>query len=154
MPPARERKVAPIRKDIDCGDLNQGLAQLTTEAPNHQQFQIMMYLQYNWIEGKDPAIIQQDYTTVVDNQLDQTTVDIMLPGPTTHDQVQASVIQDGMAILFKYRPSPCWTDSYRVATLVPGFTGMDNRTLIASRTTGHQAGIRSLIHKHDGSIEY
>ena len=78
----------------------------------------------------------------------------MLPGPTTNDQVQASVIQDGMAILFKYKPSPCWTDSYCVATLVPGFTGMDDRTLIASRTTGHQAGIRSLIHKHDGSIEY
>ena len=129
MPPARERKVAPIQ-DIDRGDLNQGVAQLTLamDAPGHQQFQIMMYLQYDWIEGKDPQLVQQEYATVVDNQLDRTTMDVMLPGPTTHDQVLASVIEDGMAVQVTYKPSPCWTDSYRVATLVPGFTGMDDRT--------------------------
>ena len=64
------------------------------------------------------------------------------------------MIDNDMDIRIKYRPPPCWTDSYRVATLVPGFTGMDDRTLIASCTTGHQASIRSLFNKHNGSIEY
>ena len=57
-----------------------------------------MYLQYDWIEGKDPTLIQQDYTTVVDNQLDPFTLDLMLPGPTDHDQVKAFVIDNGMAV--------------------------------------------------------
>ena len=67
LPAAREQKVATVCKDdIDCGDLNLCIAQLTlTSVPVHKRFQIMMFMLYNWIEGKALELIQQDYTTVV-----------------------------------------------------------------------------------------
>jgi hypothetical protein len=100
LPAAREQKVTPVCKDdIDCGHLNLCIAQLTlTSVPVHKRFQIMMFMLYNWIEGKALELIQQDYTTVVDNQLDPFTLDLMLPGPTDHDQVKAFVIDNGMAV--------------------------------------------------------
>jgi hypothetical protein len=158
LPPAQSRDQQPEAPptaviDVDRGDLIEGLASLST-GDESAASTIMHWYCYLWTEGENPEVMDAHFNRTVHSQQERITVDMLLFGPTTHDQLRAHIIEDGMAVRVLYRPPPVFLMSNRIAEDIPGFESDPDAAVVASRVVGHHAAINQIVNKHSGEVEW
>ena len=94
------------------------------------------------------------FNQTVHSQQDQITINMLLFGPTTHDQIYAHIIEDGMTVRVLYCPPPVFMMSNRVAQDLPGFKVDPDAAGVASRVVGHHDAINKIVNKHNGKVEW
>ena len=119
-------------------------------SSNHHAL-VLLYL---WTEGEKPEVMDSHFNQTVLSQQDQITINMLLFGPTTHDQICAHIIEDGMAVRVLYRPPPAFMMSNRVAQDIPGFEVDPNAAAVASRVVGHHDAINKIVNKYNGKVEW
>ena len=106
---------------------------------------MLIWHQYSWREG----VTKQDERRGTNFGLTRLSLDIFLPGSTTLEQVDVSIVDNGMKVNFEYDLPTCYLSTQRSALRLADAMGVCAGTMRAaseftqagSRAAGHRAAL-------------
>ena len=103
----------------------------------------MLFIVYQWMEAEDMGTLTASHGKAIRQPLERMSVDVLLCGPTTKDQVEVE-IKPPRTVKVTIFLDPTWWKSDCVAHMIDGMEGI-SVSRAASRVAGHQGAVCELL---------
>ena len=140
--PVRTPPRRPRRNRVDPLVEALGGLSLRTCKPNHK----MIWIVFKWIEG-----FLQNCGFGRENLLHRCTIEVVLPGPTSLNQLDCSVISKGMQVKVLVRSPGVFSNSSRTSAFISGNPSQE-AGMITSRVIAHQEAITAMTNEAEGGV--